>query len=521
MTLAPAAPETQAANPAGSSGSPVHKVIIACDRDNPPFTQLGADGEAYGMLVDLWRLWAEKTDHRVEFLMTDWPNTITAIEDGKADFHAGLFPTAERSIWMHFSKQIYEVESAVFYLPAQGAIASPEVLAGQKVGAIRTSYQADYLGKHYPEMDVIEFDSYAGLIEAAERGLIKSFMDEVQRVKYRMFHRYQRGQFKPLKTPRLRNQIHAGALQENADLIAVVNAGLSRITPEDWRELETRWIIDPADRVYSSAPINIDLDPKEIAWLAAHPKIRIAADSDEAPYSFVNDNGQFSGVSADFVQILTELLGINMTMVSGLTLENILDEAQQGKIDVITTVRKTPEREKYLNFSQTYIPTPLVIITRNDNTTINSRYDIEGEKIALVRGFASHEQIAKEFPSIETFWYAKPLYALRAVSTGRADAYIGFQGPSSYLIIKHAMTNLNVAATFDDSLEGQRFAVRKDWPELAGILDKALDAIPAGDRFKIMSKWIPLGLDPAQQKNGSDERRKTMVGRQREDPPGC
>lgn len=500
MAAGLAAAEIQAANPAGSSESPAPKVIIACDSNYPPFTQLGADGQAYGMFIDLWRLWAEKTGHQVEFLMTDWPNTLTAIEEGKANFHAGLFPTAERSMWMHFSKQIYEVESAVFYLPAHGEIASTEALSGQKVGAIRASYQADYLGKRYPEMDLIEFDSYAGLIEAAERGLLKSFVDEVQRVKFRMFHRYQRGQFKSLKSPRFRNPIHAGALQENAELIATINSGLSLITDEEWRELEVRWIIDPADRIYFAGPKDIDLEPREIAWLAAHPNIRMAADSDYAPYSFVDDSGQISGVAADFVQVLSELLGIHMTMVPGLTWEDILDGAQQGKIDVITTIRKTPEREQYLNFSQTYIPTPLVIITRNDSTTINSRYDIEGQKIALVRGIASHEQIAKEFSSIETFWYARPLYALRAVSTGRADAYIGFQGPASYLISKHGMTNLKVAAIYDDSLEGQRFAVRKDWPELAGILDKALDVIPAGERFKMMSKWITLGLDPAQQK---------------------
>jgi len=500
-------------------------LIIACDHNYPPFTQLGADGQAYGMFIDLWRLWAEKTGNRVEFLMTDWPNTLAAIEDGKADFHSGLFHTAERSIWMHFSKQIYEVESAVFYLPEHGAIASTEALSGQKVGAIRASFQADYLGKRYPEMEVIEFDSYAGLIEAAERGLIKSFVDEVQRVKYRMFHRYQRGQFKALGAPRLQNQIHAGALQENAELIAAVNAGLSMISHEEWRELEARWIVDPADRIYSPGSRKIELAPKEIAWLAAHPNIRLGADPSYAPYSFVNDNGQFAGVSADFVQILNDRLGINMKMVPGLDWQDILAGARQGKIDVITTARKTPERQAYLNFTQTYIPTPLIIITRNDNSSIQSRYDIAGEKIALVRGYASHEQIAKEFPSIETFWYAKPLYALRAVSTGRADAYIGSQGTSSYLISTHAMTNLKVAAIYDDNPDGQRFAVRKDWPELAGILDKALDTIPVGDRFKIMSKWITLGLDLAQQKkialtNYPDQRRKRMAGRQGKYPPG-
>jgi PAS domain S-box-containing protein len=475
-------------------------LIVACDRDYPPFTQLGVDGKAYGMLIDLWRLWAEKTGHHVEFLMTDWPNTLTALEDGTADFHSGLFHTAERSLWLHFSKQIYEAGSAIFFLPDHGEIAASEDLSGQKVGAIRESYQADYLGKRHPEMEVIEFDSYSALIEAAERGLIKAFVDETQRVKDRMFHRYQRGQFKALEAPRLHNQIHAATLLENAELIANINSGLSRINPEEWQNLEKRWIIDPADRIYAPKQKNIELSPREIAWLAAHPNIRLGVDPAYPPYSFVNDKGQFSGVSADFVQILKERLGIEMTMVPGLNWDDILEGAKQGTIDVITTARKTPQREEYLNFSQSYIPTPLIVITRKDFSRIKSRWDIEGEKIALVRGYASHEQIARDFPNIETFWYAKSLYALQAVSTGKADAYIGSQGTSSYLINNYTMTNLKVAAIFDDSTDGQRFAVRKDWPELAGIIDKTLDTISESDRFKIMSQWITMGLDLSKQK---------------------
>ncbi|MCP4622210.1 MAG: transporter substrate-binding domain-containing protein [bacterium] len=84
-------------------------------------------------------------------------------------------------------------------------------------------------------------------------------------------------------------------------------------------------------------------------------------------------SGVISGVSANFVQILNEQLGINMRMVPGLSWQEVLDGARQGTIDVIATARKTPDREKFLNFSQIYIPTPLVIFTRNDNARIKSR----------------------------------------------------------------------------------------------------------------------------------------------------
>ena len=475
-------------------------LIIACERNYPPFTQLGVNGKASGLLIDLWRLWAKKTGNQVEFLMTDWSDTLKALKNGTADIHSGLYHTAERSLWIHFSRPIYENDSAFFYVPEFGEVQTVQELAGQKVGALRDSFQAEYVAVQYPDMDLIEFDSYPALLEAAAKGLIKAFMDELLPMKDRMLHQYERGQFKTLEEPRISNQMHAGTLSSNAKLISAINAGLSSITPQEWLELEKRWIIDPADRFYDKKQKRIDLSPKEIAWLAAHKNIRIGVDPGYAPYCFIDESGKYAGVSADFVHIIEERLGINMEMVPGLNWEEILEGTRQGTVDVITTARKTPERESFLNFSQTYIPTPLVIITRRDFSAIKGRYDIEGRKIALVKGYASHEKIVRDYPKIEPFWYSKPLYALRSVALGKSDAYIGSQGTSAYLMSKHSITNLKVAAIFDDSLDGQRLAVRKDWPELAAILDKALDTISESERLKILGKWIHTESGPVRQK---------------------
>ncbi len=475
-------------------------LIIACERNYPPFTQLGVNGKASGLLIDLWRLWAKKTGNQVEFLMTDWSDTLKALKNGTADIHSGLYHTAERSLWIHFSRPIYENDSVFFYVPEFGEVQTVQELAGQKVGALRDSFQAEYVATEYPDLDLIEFDSYPALLEAGAKGLIKAFMDELLPMKDRMLHQYERGQFETLEEPRISNQMHAGTLSSNAKLISAINAGLRSITAQEWLELEKRWIIDPADRFYGKKQKRIDLSPKEIAWLATHKNIRIGVDPGYAPYCFIDESGKYAGVSADFVHIIRERLGINMEMVPGLNWEEILEGTRQGTVDVITTARKTPERESFLNFSQTYIPTPLVIITRRDFSAIKGRYDIEGRKIALVKGYASHEKIVRDYPKIEPFWYSKPLYALRSVALGKSDAYIGSQGTSTYLMSKHSITNLKVAAVFDDSLDGQRLAVRKDWPELAAILDKALDTISESERLKILGKWIHTESGPVRQK---------------------
>ena len=254
--------------------------------------------------------------------------------------------------------------------------------------------------------------------------------------------------------------------------------------------LSAKWVQAASAENISDEWVHIELTPAEKAFLASHKIIRLGVDPGYAPYCFVDQSGKYAGVSADFVDIISSRLGIKMQMVPGLNWKQILEGARNKTIDVITTARKTPERKSFLSFSQTYIPTPLVIVTRKDFSAIQGCDDIKGRKVAMVKGYASHVKIARNYPEIEPVWYPNLLKALRSVSLGQTDCYIGSEGTSSYLMSKHAITNLKVVAVFDDSLDGQRFAVRKDWPELVSILDKVLDTIPESERLRIIGKWI-------------------------------
>jgi PAS domain S-box-containing protein len=243
----------------------------------------------------------------------------------------------------------------------------------------------------------------------------------------------------------------------------------------------------------------IHLTEREKGWLSEHKSIRMGVDPNYAPYAFV-DGGQYEGVSAEFIQIMNEKLGITMEMVPGPTISEMVERVRDRTLDLITTIRKTPEREQFMNFTQSYIPTPLIIVTRKDYTEIKRRDDIAGKKIALVKDWSSSKKIAEQFPTVEPFWVSEPLGALRALSTGQADAYVGSEGTISYLVTKNSITNLKMASVFEEGADGQRFGVRKDWPELVSILDKALESIPERKRLEIMSKWISLGPAPEAKK---------------------
>ncbi len=236
----------------------------------------------------------------------------------------------------------------------------------------------------------------------------------------------------------------------------------------------------------------LKLTADERAWLSRHPVVRIGVDANYAPYSFIGSDGEFAGVAPEMLVLVEKQLGIRFEAVPGLSWPEIVEAAKNRDLDVIATAVITDERRTFLDFTQIYIPTPLVVMTRQDNNSINTASDMHGKTVALVEGYSSSQRVLKEHPGIEGSIVKTPLEGLVDVSTGEADAYVGVLGINIYQTNKYGINNLKVASRYDIETNGQRLAIRNDWPELARILDKALNAIPEADKLAVMQKWIPI-----------------------------
>ncbi|MGI9519334.1 MAG: transporter substrate-binding domain-containing protein, partial [Pirellulaceae bacterium] len=54
---------------------------------------------------------------------------------------------------------------------------------------------------------------------------------------------------------------------------------------------------------------------QERAWLDAHPVIRLAPDPNYAPTEFLDENGNYVGITADFVALIEERLDIKFEII--------------------------------------------------------------------------------------------------------------------------------------------------------------------------------------------------------------
>jgi len=248
---------------------------------------------------------------------------------------------------------------------------------------------------------------------------------------------------------------------------------------------------------FGETAINLaPLTDAERSWLDAHPIIRLAPDPEFQPIEFFDSNGNYEGIGADYVRLISKKLGIQFEIVKCSNWDDVIDRTKRRQVDVLNAVVQTPDREKYLNFPPPYLKIPSVIIVRKNVTSDLCLDTLEGMHIVMVSGYGYVELIRKKHPEIKIELVSDLRTALRKVSFGMADAFVGDLATASFYIESEGITNLKLAGESEPpNISG--FAVRSDWPELSRILEKGVALLTEKERKAISNKWISLGTEPS------------------------
>ncbi|MFC1887169.1 transporter substrate-binding domain-containing protein [Thermodesulfobacteriota bacterium] len=151
------------------------RISIACSKDLAPFHFLDDSGQPAGIMVDIWRLWSEKTGISVDFQVADWNETLTMVGSGTADVHAALFFNEERDKFLDYGSAFMKMETHYFKHVALPSIKEIDDLAPYRVGVIDGDYMESYLKERLPEGNVVPFANYRAMMNALQEGTLKVF----------------------------------------------------------------------------------------------------------------------------------------------------------------------------------------------------------------------------------------------------------------------------------------------------------------------------------------------------------
>lgn len=251
-------------------------------------------------------------------------------------------------------------------------------------------------------------------------------------------------------------------------------------------------IAAPAKAAGTGAQSELQLTQAEQDFIRDHPVIRLGVDPTFVPYEFIDLDGTYKGIAADYVALVSERTGLSLVVTPGLTWSEAYEKAVQGEIDALPCVGQTPEREKYFLFSEGYFTFRRAVFLSESTKGINRLEDLFGKTVA-VQINSSHHSYLKNYPQIKLNLYPTVEQALGAVSSGLETAFVGNLATSSYLAKSIGISNLQyflLETDPADQSQSLHFAIRKDWPELVSILNKALESVTKEERTAIFNKWI-------------------------------
>jgi len=241
----------------------------------------------------------------------------------------------------------------------------------------------------------------------------------------------------------------------------------------------------PAPQV-PTAPLSLE----QRQWLAQHPELRVGLVL-QAPFAQYDRRLQrLSGANVELMQALAKALNIELSW------RNFPDQAQleralrDGEVDMAPGLTQTPAGLRLWLFSDPYMRVPqLVVGERKGAGTVELEKLDSQARVAVRMPSAVADYLRLTYPNLNLQGVPLERQALQLLLSQQARYAVVDEAQLSRLSGEAEFAGLAVVG--DIGLpQLLRVATRRDWPELASIVEAALHAIPAKELEQLHGRWL-------------------------------
>jgi len=469
-----------------------HPVIrVHNEMDWPPFNYY-EDNKPKGLSIDYMKLLAQKIGIEVEFISGhSWNEYLEMLKRKELDIILNVIRTKDRLKYTLFTNP-YISNPNIIVSQIKDKIESMQDLDGKTVSFPKGFFYEEVLTNNYPQIKRFPVKSTLDSLEAVSSRKADAAIGENAVINY-LINKHHLADLAvsgevTIGSPDLAN-LRLGIRKDWKLLHSVLNKAMKKITDQEMIQLRQKWL---STGVLSSTKLSLTLDEQN--WLVHHQVMRLGDDFSWPPFSFVDSEGRYAGVSSGYVDLVSERLGIQMIPKIGMSWSQALDKIKNRQIDILPALAKTPEREKFINFTEPYVTYPIVITTRKDYLSISSLSDLAGARVGVVENYVTQDILAQNHPDVKMVAFNSLAEGLRTLNEKKIDAFIDILPTITWEIDQSKLENLKIAAPTDHKIE-LAMGVRKDWPEFIPILEKVIETISKEEQAAIENAWISINLE--------------------------
>jgi PAS domain S-box-containing protein len=245
-----------------------------------------------------------------------------------------------------------------------------------------------------------------------------------------------------------------------------------------------------AGAVPAPATHQAQLDAGQREWLDQHPDLRVGLVL-QAPYAQYDRRLQrLSGANVELMQWLAKALNIELTWRNFPNQEQLEAAVRDGEVDLAPGLLQTPAGLRLWLFSDPYMRVPQHIVgVRDGSTAVDLEKLDDQSRVAVRMPSAVADYLRSTYPSLNLQGVPMERQALQLLVSQQARYAVVDEAQLSRLSGETEFAGLAVVG--DIGLpQLLRVATRRDWPELADIMQSALRSIPARDLDQLHTRWL-------------------------------
>ncbi|MGE4292200.1 MAG: diguanylate cyclase [Desulfovibrio sp.] len=237
-----------------------------------------------------------------------------------------------------------------------------------------------------------------------------------------------------------------------------------------------------------------ELTQEEKEYLKHLGPITLCVDPDWIPFEHVDARGNYTGIAADLLGIVSRRIGVPFKLVRTQNWDESLENSRQGKCLLLGFLNQTSKRSEWLLFTEPLFSDPNVFITREEHAFIADPAELTGETIVFPSGTAMEERIRRDYPNLEILNVESEAQAIEMVSRKKADMTMRSLIVAAYTIKKQGLFNLKIAGQLPNYINELRVGVLRKEPMLRNILSKAIHTITPQERGRIVNEHVVINV---------------------------
>jgi signal transduction histidine kinase/ABC-type amino acid transport substrate-binding protein len=218
--------------------------------------------------------------------------------------------------------------------------------------------------------------------------------------------------------------------------------------------------------------------------------LQFRGNSDFSPYEFINDKNEPDGYNVELTRAIARQSGVKVNIELG-QWSDVIRELETGRIDVLTGMLYSDERDKVFDFSIPHVVISYAVFVRKDSTFQNPM-DLMGKEVIVVKNVYAHDWLTQNDFTPHVVTVARPEEALQLLSKGRHDCAVLARLHGLDLLRSLDIDNLK---TIGPPVLTQKmgFAVKAGNADLLAKINEGLYLVQAsGEYDRIFRKWFSV-----------------------------